>query len=554
MSKRLKTIVLISSFVLVGFIVGLLLLTMIGNISSIEVYDFRVYEMPNNVIDVNEVGGNKRYEIYLKAQRNQNVYSLEDVYRTTRFVDFSFVSEDDSIAVVEGATNGNGESFYQIVAKKVGVVNITVARIELDEMGNEISVQENYDLFEVVAYRELSSCDMYLLSPSNNYKEIKVYSSASNSQFAVGFVSTDPSVAVVVEKDDKYYINALSAGKTKITAYCVDNAEINDSFEVHVYDNQANDLIFIDKNGNEITQGTIYDDGTYYSFGYKLVSNADQVVNAGSVKLVSYSKTPIEIKNWSAFVTNQDELSPFDLDSGVKLDIDSQTIFLKKSYVNSFSETTAISEIPQVLGSVTLAITDNVDDEEVVLGQFTLSINVLHQTQVDIEFEISNTPQFLDNYKNVYHSTSSTIEWKGFKLNNNYTALSGDDIEINDITTIYACEGMAKTYYIRAWKVYNNGDRELSIISDLTTTMSNVNFKSSPDANYFIIEVTDPTAYAYIKIFNVKIEINPLTLDIKNSRVYTNTDGIYRYTYWDIRLKDKNEKTNYLGQIIGFVS
>ena len=546
MSKRLKTTILVSSLVLVGFIVGLLVLSMVSNLSSVEVYDFRVYEMPNISENVNETTSNKTYEIYLNAQASKNVYSLSQDYPLTILTTYEFVSSNEEVASVVIA---NGE--YQLIAQNVGVATFKVIKIDNDNEGNEIKRTENYQKFDCVVYRELSICDMFLTSPEKNLKEITVLTSASTSRFEIAFSSTNPEVAVVVSQDDHYFIQAISAGKTTITAYCAGNANIKDSFVVNVFDNRANNLIFVDKSGTPISSGTIYDDGTYFSFYYSLTSaNGSESVNSNSVRINSISQTAINIQAWESS-TSSAILSPFDAQNhaggaGVVLDIENSRIMVKKSFVDGLSQDA--NNIPHALGRITLETFSNVGDNEIITGTYTLPINVYHEVQLNqVELEISNTPNFYDGYKYIYNSTH--IPWKGISTGaNNYTALEEGELEIVEINKVYTKKNIAQTFYIRAWKVYNNGDRELSGSVDAVSsgTVNNM-FVQGPDGTYSIVYVLDGNLASSGTFYG-----SELGIDVLNSynSVYTEKNGIHTFNYWDQRLRAKSEKTNDAGEII----
>ena len=78
MSKRLKTIIILSSVFVAAMVVGVLILSIVGNVSSVEVYDFRVYQSPVMASDSDEVLTSYNYYI-AQANSNQTQRFFNDV-------------------------------------------------------------------------------------------------------------------------------------------------------------------------------------------------------------------------------------------------------------------------------------------------------------------------------------------------------------------------------------------------------------------------------------------------------------------------------------------
>ena len=555
MSKKLKTTILISSVILVIFVVGLLAVSMLGNVSSIEIYDFRVMEMPSQVSDVNE-DEETVYEIYLTAQSSQNSVDLSSIYHKTNLVSYSFVSSDAEVAEVKAEVNG-----YFLYGKQIGVTKISVTKTTSSEDLEDLTeIIEPVEGFTCVVYRELTSCDMYLTTPENNFKEITIKSLATNSNFGVTFSSTDSSVAQVVRKDGKYYVNALSTGKATITAYCIGNERISDSFVVNVFDNKPNDLAFLDVEGAKTTQATIYDDGTYYDVYYKLTApNEEEKINASNIKITSISTEAINVSGWyeSTLVDPTKQLAPFDSQdnnsgAGVILDINECCIKIKKSNVSFTSNNQA-----HALGFITLS-TYLIDElgNEVITGNYTLTVNIYHKVEVGKELEVSFSPEFSESVKNIYNY--SGIAWRRIKTaDNSYTTIDKDNFSVNVINLLYFNPSI-KTIYVRGWTVYNNGDRDPTSAS--SSTQDQVDILYAPDSSYGVISVKEEVISNSLitsvtcDVYGINVEIRKLAdiTDFK-STLYVENSGIYLFNYWDYRFRlIAGEKTDENGKVIGF--
>jgi len=536
MDKRLRTTILIASLVLVGFIVALLIFSMVSNLASVEIYDFRVYEMPTVTASASS-SSTPVYEIYLSGQNSLNYYDISASYPISETTDYVFVSSDENVAVIEKYQTPSG-FIYRIEGKAIGQAKFSVTKVVTGDEETE-SMPTFYSTFSCIVYRELSSCDMFLTTPSNNVKEVKVVASASNSGFTIDFVSSNASVATVVSANGRYYIKALTAGKTVITAYCTGNTNIRDSFTVNVFDNQPNDLVFIDADGNKITSGVMFDDGRYYNFHYKLAaSNANGEVNASNVRVSDVSLEAMNITAWESDNASL-SLTPFDegVDSdgaGVILDEDNYLVKIKKSNVDFSNDGL---EIPHALGYVTLqTYIIGSDGEIVVTGTYTLNVNVYHRVAVAKELEISTSPSFSTTDKFIY----------------NYSGINWENVNITELNRIYY-SGLVRSFYIKCWMVFNNGDREL-IISDIASTTSlGIDLSQSPDSSYIIIFIRDEAIGN-----NISPEITTgasLTITfLGGTSLYALDNAIYSFNYWDTRLRSNNEITDANGNVVGFIS
>ena len=562
MSRRLKTTILISSIILVSFIAGLLIFSMVSSVSSVEIYDFRAYEMPNIVNDVNS--DVSVYEIYLNAQKEKNLVDISSVYTSTATVSYSFTSSDESVAVIENyeiATEDEPIYGYNIYGKKIGQCTFSVTQTIKNE-DDSITEKELAD-FECIVYRELSDCEVYLSTENNSLKEFKILFSASNNAFSLSFESTNPEVAKVIVKDKKYYISPISAGTATIIAYCSGNVNIRDKFNVTVIDNSINELHFIDKNGNDVSSVTMYDDGKDYSFYYKLIgSNGETNVNANGVEIASFSTTPVNIINWPHpdISASSEELMPFDSD-GVRLDKDNNRILVKKSFVDRFSETSVVynvsnGEIPHALGFITLrTFIQASDGTKTITGTYMLNVNVYHKYMVATEIEVSASTKF-EEPDPEFDELDPDHNTKVNKNIYNYSGIEWAGVNINDIHETIYYSSRVKSFYFKVWKVYNNGDREIEKGAETSVLISSgVKSTPAPDKLWLVAGLDDATgnvaSSSYI-INGIGIGFTYFEYDVINVEMLYVKDENNYYTYknWDDRLRFTNEIPDENGNIV----
>ena len=87
-----------------------------------------------------------------------------------------------------------------------------------------------------VEFKSIKNKRVYMTTAEENFMEIAVYAITSNNTREAVVVSSDPSVAKVVFKDERCYINYLKAGKATITT---DVGGVRDSFTIEVFDQVA---------------------------------------------------------------------------------------------------------------------------------------------------------------------------------------------------------------------------------------------------------------------------------------------------------------------------
>lgn len=539
MSKRLKTIIILSSVFVAAMVVGVLILSIVGNVSSVEVYDFRVYQSPVMASDSDEVLTSYNYYI-AQANSNQTQRFFNDVDSLGGRVFYHFEVADENVATVEDV---NGE--YLINLRNVGQTRIDIYT-QTTTTGGEF-YRTFYTSVMVNVYMELADIDVSLSSSSENRIPFIVSQSTSGGRVEVAFASSDPSVARVVAIDGVRYIEYYKAGRAVITAYCAQNSSVRDTVIVNVYNNLPNGLVFVDDNGDKIDQTTIYTDGNYYSIKYNLVygnGSSNITINGDNVKLASYSTTPILYDPTYPSDGGPYTMPPFDAENhqtgaGVVLDTENNQILVKKTNQNGLYDCLAFIELQ----------TYYVDGagNEVVTGSYTISVKVLRYAIIGVEIEVSSTPSFDDQHKNILNYQAH-LEWEG--------------VEVTSVSSIYfSNDESVRTFYFKVWLVYNNGDREMR--SGTQFSVNNINAgdlcgaSANGDYYYFKLagEPVDTSGFFGI----IAIEYGDLEYTIRADCINIGADifysqnentGTYTFNYFDERMRSPNEITNNRGEII----
>ena len=124
MSKRLKTLIFISSFFVVALILGVVLVGLIGNISTIEVNAFRIYES-TNVFSASS--GVEQIDVYLsnsKLSKKQSIlsdYTAENYVLSVDNSDICSVSKENDANIL--TAKAVGSTFVRVKDKVLSAQN-----------------------------------------------------------------------------------------------------------------------------------------------------------------------------------------------------------------------------------------------------------------------------------------------------------------------------------------------------------------------------------------------------------------------------------------------
>lgn len=570
MTKKLRTIIIISSVFLVVVIFGLLAASILTDVSSTDVYDFRVLECPKNMAF--NVTDKVNYDFYLGENTDDLVGFFNDKDAHGARVVYKFViADDDVVEIVD-------DDAYYLHLKKVGQTEIEIYKPSLYEDVYVETVLVN-------VYKELAVLDVYLSTSSQNRVPFIIsQNTSSGNSVAVAFKSTDERVAKAVEANGRYCIEYYREGTTTITVCSKDNDEVKDEIFVNVYNREPNSLIYVDENGNEINEKVIYTDGTQYEIDYQLIYgsiDSGAIVNGNNVRIANFSTTPILLDTPGTNIGTPFDPQDYQTGAGVVLDKDNSCIKVKKTMDNANK-----NDIRDCLAFITLqTFYQDGSGNEIVTGNYTISVIVLRHVAVDMEIEISSRPEFDDTHKNIINYTGLT--WKG--------------VEVAPWDCVYFTKSEeVRTIYFRLWVVWNNGDRVLYNVNDtvtvnftetshLSSKVSGQDFYSfkstiSPEnaliyegvgesrtrAIYNVCTINvgsmiggESTIYFNYKFINPKRGEGDPARSLENSRLeedkiiaatdlYEYANNTYRFYYFDTRLSSKSLVTNHRGEIIGF--
>ncbi|MBQ7452733.1 MAG: hypothetical protein IJS68_00505 [Clostridia bacterium] len=591
MSKKLKMMIFISSAVVVVLIIAILLLSLVGNVSSVEVYDFRVCQAPEKAVTATDI--DNVYTFYLLDKQENNSHFFLSKQSETPTSHYVFQIQDENGEDVNGVVEiVNKEDGYYFDAKEVGDVVVYVY-LETEQDGGIVRSLIAKDRVRVL--KRLAIVNYNLVSAGNNRMPILIEQTTNGGKSAVSFASSNPEVAKVVSYNDSYYVEFYKAGNTKITAYASSNQAIRDYFDVNVNGNEPNDLKFVDADGNEVTQKTIYTDGQYYEVNYQLflgeggLSSEDGDVNCENIEIADYSHVPIWLDGLS-HLDNGNDLPSFDGDdgsvlsavgNGLVLDKDNRVLKIKRTDNDNFAD---------ALAYITLQTYTQTDGENHITGTYSLPIVIKKLMIKALQLEVSNKPEFSDTEKVVYTTLSDeevqALPWP--------KTADGKTVNVTYIDKIYLTNNEVHSFYYKLWAVFNNSNRELIDPNSGLTSNSNdgileivdgehdqttnvieyyvaqlknatarvgkvIHFEFTYDSTTLVVgalsEVsakTDGATDSYVLSLSNVMFKDPAKLIKLKLYEYDSESGAYNFIYWDDRLRSPYEITDASGRVIGF--
>lgn len=596
MSKRLKTLIFISSFFVVALILGVVLIGLIGNISTIQVNDFRIYES-TNVFSASS--GVEQVDVYLSNSKLSKKQSILSDYTAENYV----LSVDNS--EVCSVSKENGANI--LTAKAVGS---TFVRVKDKVLSAQNSYTETeVKVVQINVYAEMTTITLNLLSSEINRLPFVLKTQANSGGISIAFASSDPTVAKMVSEDGNFFVEYYKAGVATLSIYCVDNPSLKDTVIVNVVDKEPDDLYFVDESGTKIDRKTMYADGSYYTINYELLFGSKRASEIGgingenirvldtgikSLTLIDYKTEYIGTNGEARYryaidseTTKTYAVAPFDnsdaeTGAGVVLDKANRCLKLKKTYRPEDNITGTGDEEKQlkdVFVIVTLQTYTNIDGVEVITGTYQIPVYIYRKIVIDIEVEVAGRPQdFKDASKHVvnYHESDKVwgnLSWKGKTIKS-----------VENLYMTEADNNVVRTLYIKVYRVYNNGEREQ--INSSNSGFNTVNSSSSGDNLESRMYTAPDMSFTAIKIekcgvskgsketiltivdsgltFELKVTFDTIDninkgIDLKEDEtgykqegtyVYNQERKTYEFTYFDERMRSDLEYTNSVGNII----
>ena len=227
-----------------------------------------------------------------------------------------------------------------------------------------------------IEFTSMKNKKVYLTTAEENFMEVAVYAITSNNTREAIVVSSDPTVAKVIFKNEKCYINYLKAGKATISTNV---GGVQDSFIVEVFDQVADKFNVYDKAyygdyssyfPNKIIG---YSDMIEYKYGYETFSSsgeqADDVVNND---LLRVDETTVDT-------------SVFD-----KVEIDP---------VNKTLNVTCKTGLPSSINSSFVVQSYYYSDDNVmkIHKNFVIDVRIVTYDPEFLQIELATTPDFEDS-------------------------------------------------------------------------------------------------------------------------------------------------------------
>lgn len=415
-------------------------------------------------------------------------------------------------------------------------------------------------------YTQFKNKKVYLTSADDNKFEIGIYLSTSIGTRDVELVSSDTNVADFVFEEGKCFVCYKKAGKTTITA---SHEKVNDSFDLYVYNQTAEDLKVFD---NEYY-------GKYSNvFPNKVIAYADDLVYEYDI-----------VAN-SAFATDDNDLINADLlridetsinkDVFSSISIDSKTKKLKIQCKSSITELLMAQQKTETDESIVIQSYFYSFEGDIKLSKsYVVNIHVIADTPEFLQVVMATTPDFSNSY--VLMDTS------------NYASASEEQIyaNIEDFLSYqkaetYLAQNLEKSVYrtfftsktseiyLKFRKVYTNGDI-------VYLNPANAVDAENPHPYSFVnggelLTLSQNKEYYVLKLDKDDFAGNPITITLKlddylnfesdfvfEYKEYTadNVDDFYKfdavtqsfiYNYWDLRARYNNEICNAKGQVVNF--
>lgn len=405
-------------------------------------------------------------------------------------------------------------------------------------------------------YSSMKNTKVYMTSEEENFLEIAIYADISIDA-RIEVVSSNPEVARIIYRNNKCYVNYISAGEATITT---SHEGVSDSFDIYVYDQVSTDF-------------SVYDYKYYGEYASYFPNH-----------IIGYSDSITYNYDYLAFSSSGEEAG--DLLNNSLLRIDTTKIN------NDIFETVAIDDVnKQLVLQCKSGLVANVDEqiaiqsytytaegEISVTNNFVVNVHVVAYTPEFLQVVVSKSPNFEDGV--VYMSTEviddSTLTEERIledkKILDDYLSYKKAENNLaatNEVATYdLMFTDKVDTLYLKFRKVYTNGD-----IVYLNGINEGLAFRLTSDTNYLKIQPTrdyyklvlSPDYFtAADSTFDIDIElldydlsfefkIDFIELNAANLDLFYDFDaetGFYTYKYWDPRTRYNNEIFDEEGNVI----
>ena len=413
-----------------------------------------------------------------------------------------------------------------------------------------------------VEYKSMPNRKVYMTSSSENLFQLGVYVNTSDNSTNFSIKSSDSSVAKIVYKSGKCYVEYMKAGEATIT---VKYGAVRDSFKVYVYDQVAEDF-------------NVYDNNYYGEYSSYF---ANQVVTySDETELIEYS---YDYEAYSVAGEGADD------------EVNNALLRVDQTHINKdLFEKVKIDDVTKQLKITCKAgLTKNTDETIVVqsyyyseYGDIRISNNYFVNVHIEaytpefLQVVVSKTPDFEDctvlmNTK-VTKLTPSEVENDVEKVEQflDYQKAESNLVELNEkaLYNVYFNEKVSKLY-LKFRKVYTNGHIEY-----LNPTTDDVNphtidfdenyMKLSPNKTYYTLTLSEAYFTSPTKTFNVKVSLDDYDLlstfkfeyktfnedNLHDYYAYDAETKVFTYKYWDPRSRYYDEIYDIQGNIISFGS
>ncbi len=448
-----------------------------------------------------------------------------------------------------------GLSGYVLVTKNKTWYIYDVRIVEPHPNGNSYIYTTNE-----VEFTSMKNQKVYMTTAEENFMEIAVYAITSNNKREANVVSSDPSVAKIIFKNDRCYVNYLKAGKAVISTNI---GGVEDSFTIEVYDQVAEDFSVYDYayygDYASYFPNTIigYSDMIEYSYDYKAFSSSGE--SAGDKidnDLLRIDETTVDD-------------SIFD-----KVEIDT---------INHTLDVKCKTGLPSSINSSFVVQSYYYSDDGVmkIHKNFVVKVKIVTYDPEFLQIELATTPDFEDSCvfmdttvidssvltEEVIKQDDTTLEeYLAYKKAENYLIAHSETAVYQTLFT-----DKVSKIYIKFRKVYTNGDiiylNPLNEDDPYTLTLDNSYIKIAPTEDFYVLTI-EPEYFDTNETFNINVSLNDYDLshtfefefaELVASNVdlfynYNTETGIYEYDYWDKRTRYDSEYYDTDGNVIGFYS
>ena len=406
-------------------------------------------------------------------------------------------------------------------------------------------------------YTLLDNQTIYMKSKETNLFPIAVYASSSNNSTDIDITSSDKSIALVVYKNKKCYVQFLKEGFVTITS---ELKGVKDSVNFQIFDQIPSKYNVYDYE--------YYGEYAETFFPNELVTYADNT---------SY-RYKFELNNISN--TGNNSLVDGDLIRIDKSQLDSNVFDVENTYIDSQANELVIRCKAQDVGA------DRIDNSTIILQSYyytdegkevfeksyTVDVRIVSYTPEFYQLEVSAYPDFREK---VVYTDNEEVPVPSFATANqttinkylsaekekNYLAKNGE----TPTHKVYFTN-QVEILYVRPRVVYTNGDVVyLKSGENSTIAFSNSARTEQPQkSDYYILLVNKNNYFTNSSVasFNITVKLDSslqtkvfaLEYDNEVNSFYKKDEktGIYSFNYWDDRARFVNEIYDELGNVIGF--